>query len=272
VKAASFTDQVQQRITAIVFSILIPSVELGAIRLNAAAPTPIEIQAILSKLSGSPYNREGSPNQIETGLLNYYRDRGFLDCSVHASPQTATAASPHTILVPFQVDVVPGVQYRLAGIQVAAGLPLSQADFDRQSGIHPGDIADGIRIRDSLQLLVQQYHNKGFMRAAPQLTPTYDRAHATVSYTVSVNPGPVYTMGRLAIEHVAGTLRGAILASWKMPEGSVFNESAVMDYFSDRKLSSDLKRTFATVNVKYIPHLDDAQKTVGVELILENKH
>lgn len=273
VKAVPFTDPVQQKITAMEFSILIPSVVLGAVRLDAASPAPpIEVQDILSRLSGAAYDRQGSPNQIETGLLNYYHDRGFLDCAVHATPQAAIAASEHAILIPFQVSVVPGAQYRLAGIQLAPGLAISQADFDRQSGLHPGDIADGIRIRNSLQIILRQYHDKGLMKAAPQLTPAYDRAHATVSYTVSVNPGPVYTMGKLAIEHVAGDLRGAILASWKMPEGAVFNESAIMEYFADRKLSSDLKRTFATVNVRYILHLDDATKTVGVELILENKH
>jgi outer membrane protein assembly factor BamA len=273
VKAVPFTDPVAEKITAMDFSILIPPVVLGQIRFDAATPAPpIAVQDILSKLEGAPYDREGSPSQIETGLLNYYRDRGYLDCAVHAAPQTAVAPSGRAILVPFQVSVIAGTQYRLAGIQLAPGLAVSQADFDSQSALHPGDIADGVRIRASLDFIVRQYHNRGFMRAAPHLDSVYDRAHSTVSYTVSVNPGPVYAMGRLAIEHVAGDLRGEMLASWKMPEGAVFNESAIMDYFSDRRLSSDLRRTFATVTPHYILHVNDDTHTVDLQLILESKH
>jgi outer membrane protein assembly factor BamA len=281
VKAVPFTDPVAQKITQMDFSILIPPVVLGEVRLDAASPAPAPefaagLHEILSRLSGVPYDRQGSPNQIETGMLNYYRDRGFLDCAVHTAPQAAVEPSDRAILVPFQVSVAPGVQYRIAAFELAPGLAVSQADFDRQPNLHPGDIADGARIRASLEWLAHQYHDTGHVRAQTSLAPTYDRAHATVRYTVNIDPGPVYTMGRLAIENVSGQLRGEILASWKMAPGSAFNESAIMDYFSDRKLSSDLKRTFAVANVKYILHIDDTAKSVGVELILqpkpENKH
>jgi outer membrane protein insertion porin family len=273
VKAVPFTDLVQQKITAMEFSILIPAVELGVVRLDAASPAPpIEVQDILSKLQGAPYDREGSPNQIETGLLNYYHDRGFLDCAAHATPQTAMAASEHAIVIPFQVSVVPGAQYRLAGIQLAPGLAVSQADFDRQSGIHPGDIADGQHVRANMEFIMRQYHNRGFMRAKVKLVPSYDRARTMVSYTVNVDPGPVYTMGQLAIEHVSGDLRGAILAAWKMPAGAVFNEGAIMGFFATHGVNPALERTFATVNVRYVLRVNDDTHTVDLELILENKH
>jgi outer membrane protein insertion porin family len=276
VKAAPYTDLAAQKITAIDFSIYIPDVLLGPVRFDPASPAPAPemaaaVQDILSKLAGLPYDRQQSPGEIAANLLAYYRDRGFLDCAVHAAPGAAVRASEHAILIPFQVSVAPGPEYRIAALDLAPGVAVSQADFDRQSAVHPGDVADGARLRASLDALTRQYHDTGHVRAQASLAPTLDRAHATVRYTISVNPGPVYAMGRLAIENVAGDLRTEMIAAWKMPEGAVFNESAILEYFSDRKLNSDLKRTFATVTPRYVLHIDDATKTVGVELILMKK-
>ncbi len=278
VKAVPFTDPKQQVITFMDFSVYVPEVHLGAIHLDAPPSSPqiaIAVRDILSKLQGSPYSRQDSPGQIETSLISYYRDRGFFDCAVHATPQPAVEVPidqiVNVIRVPFSASVTPGPLYHLSSVQLAPGLAVSPADFDRVSNLHPGDPADASLIAPALDFLTRQYHNKGYVRAKTQLTPTIDRARATVSYAVSVDPGPVYTMGRLAVENVSGQLRAMILSTWKMPAGSVFNESAIMDYFSDRKLPSDLRRTLAMATVRYVLHIDDDTKTVDVELILQKK-
>jgi len=278
VKVVPFTDPKVQAITSMDFSIYIPDVLIGAIQLDAPQITPqaaTALRDIASKLTGQPYDREGSRDLIQTSLQVDCRNRGFLDCAVHAAPQPAVQTTldqlRRPIHIPFSASIVPGPLYRLSSIQLAPGVTVPQADFDRLSGLHPGDPADLTRIQQALDALTRQYHDTGHVRAQSTLAPAIDRAHSTVAYTVNVDPGPVYTMGRLAIENVSGNLRGMILATWKMAPGSVFDESAIMDYFSDRKLPSDLKRTFATATIRYILHIDDATKTVGVEIILQKK-
>lgn len=278
IKAVPFTDPKVQAITEIDFSVYIPDVLIGPVKLNAPGPTPeisAAAQGIASGLEGQPYDRLGSPDLIQTSLSVYYRDHGYLDCAVQPAPQPAFQTTiddlRHPIHVPFAVSVDPGPLYHFSAIQLAPGLAVSQADFDAASNLHPGDPADLTRLRPALDFITSQYHNTGHVRAQASLAPAIDRAHTTVAYTIHVAPGPVYTMGRLAVENVAGDLRAMILATWKMPEGAVFNESAIMAYFSDRKLPSDLKRTFAAASVKYVLHIDDAAKSVGVELILSKK-
>lgn len=278
VRALPFTDPKLQAITSMDFSIYIPDVLIGPIQLDASAATP-QVAAALrdaaAPLTGQPYDRLGSPDLIQTTLLVECRNRGYLDCAVHAVPQTpvevAVALIVRAIRIPFAVALVPGPQYRIASIQLAPGLAVSQSDFDRLSGLHPGDPADLGRLQQALDALTRQYHDTGHVRAQAKLTPAIDRTHATVAYTVSVDPGPVYTMGRLAIENVSGQLRAMILDTWKMPQGAVFDESAINAYFTDRKLPSDLKRTFATATVQYTLHIDDQTKTVGVEITLAKK-
>ncbi len=87
VAAIPYTDRKLQKVTAISFTITAPPVQVGAIQLDGSSPSlDKKAQEILAKQSGSDYDHEGSPNQVETNLGNYYRDKGYLEATVHAAP------------------------------------------------------------------------------------------------------------------------------------------------------------------------------------------
>jgi outer membrane protein assembly factor BamA len=273
VTATPYTDQRLHQVSAMSFSITAPPVEVGEIRLDsAAAPLDAKATETLAKLIGSAYDVEGSPNQIETNLGNYYRDKGYLEAAVRAIPQGAPVVSPEGVHIPFLVSVSTGALYKLAGVQLAPGLLVTQEEFDRQSHIHPGDIATSQYVRENWEFIARQYHNKGYMQARILPTPSYDRTQGTVSFTVTAEPGPVYTMGKLTIENTADDLRAAMWSAWKLPTGAVFNESALSSYFAGQDVHSALGRTFASTNCKYKLTMDDDAHTVDVSLRLERKN
>jgi outer membrane protein assembly factor BamA len=209
---------------------------------------------------------------IATNLVNYYRDEGYLEVEVRAEPQTAPVITPEAIRIPFQVSIAPGAVYKLSAVQLAPGLLVSQADFDRQSNIHPGDIADGSHVRENWHYIERRYHNKGYMKAKVHPVPSLDRARGTVSFAVTVEPGPVYNMGTLTIQGVSDDLRAAMLAGWTMPTGAVFNESAILGFFATHDVNPALERVFASVDVKYVLNLNDEARVVDLVLRLERKH
>ena len=255
------------------FAMTSPPVEIGEIHTDSAsAVLDSKAQEILGKLTGSPYDVEGSPSQIATYLGNYYRDNGYLEASIQATPQPAPVITPEAVHIPFVISVAPGALYRLTGVQLAPGLLVTQAEFDHQSNIHPGDIADGQHVIQNWQFISRQYHNKGYMKASVHPIASFDRAHGTVSFAVSVEPGPAYTMGTLTIANVSDEVRAAMLAAWKMPAGAVFNEGAVLGYFATHDVNPALERVFATVNLKYNVQLNDENHTVDVTLRLEKRH
>jgi outer membrane protein insertion porin family len=272
IMATPFTDQKLRQVTAISFFITAPPVVVGELHLNAAAVTDPAAQEILVKQSGSPFDREGSPNQIATNLGNYYRDKGYLDVDVQASPQFPATASAEAIHVPFNVSLSTGPLYRLQSVQLAPGVLVTQAEFDKQSHIHPGDVADRIRVLENWEFLARQYHNRGYMKAEVHPTPSLDRAQGTASFTVNVEPGPLYTMGTLKIDNVSDDIRTMMLAAWKMPAGVVFNESAVRGFYAIGDRNPTLNRLFAAVNCRYNLTLNDDTHTVDVVLKLEKRH
>jgi outer membrane protein insertion porin family len=273
VAAMPYTDQKLHAITAMSYSITTPPVRVGEIRLEGASP-PLDPKAmeILTRLAGSAYDVEGSPAQIETNLGNYYREQGYLEAAVHATALNSPVIASEAIHIPFQVSVLPGPMYKLTSIQLAPGLLVTQADFDRQAHIHPGDTADGAHVRENWHFIERQYHNKGYMKAVIHPTASFDRAQGTVSFTVTADPGPVYTMGKLMIQNSAEDLRAAMLAAWKLPAGEVFNEGAILTYFTSQGDKTPLGRTFASANCKYQLTLNDDTRTVDVMLRLEKRN
>ncbi len=191
------TSEAVSRKSTVIFSITAPPVSVGEIHLDPKSPA-LEPKAadILKGLTGTPYDQEGSPSQISTNLGNYYRDKGYIEVTIVASPQNPPVASADAIRIPFQVSFAPGILYKIAGVRLAPDLFVKQADFDRQANIHPGDIADGERVRQNWEFIARQYHNRGYLQANIHPTPSFDRENGTVSYDVTAVPGPVYTMGR----------------------------------------------------------------------------
>ena len=109
------------------------------------------------------------------------------------------------------------------------------------------------------------------MKASVHPSPICDRTKGTVTYAVTVEPGAEYHMGNLTIENVSDDLRALMLSAWKMPPGSIFNESAVLNYFAIGDANQTLKRVFTAVNCKYVLTLHDDTRTVDVVLRLEKK-
>ena len=66
-------------------------------------------------------------------------------------------------------------------------------------------------------------------------------------------------------------LRAAILAKWKMPPGTVFNEGAVRGFFATTNVNPEFERVFATVNVHVAQQQNDDAHTVDVTVRLEKK-
>jgi outer membrane protein assembly factor BamA len=273
VSVVPFNDPGKQKVAGMSFSIDSPPVLVGEISLDPSSPAlDPGAREIIAKQSGSPYNATGSPSQIATYLGNYYRDKGYLEAAIDAAQHGAPAVTPEAIHVPFSVSVAPGPMYKLAGVKLDPGILVTQADFDHQSNIHPGDVADGQHVTQNWEYIARQYHNKGYIKATVHPTAAFNRAEGTVVFSVSVDPGPVYTMGTLKVENVSDDLRAAILSAWGMPAGAIFNEGSIRGFFATNGVHPSLERVFANVNLSYVMHLNDDTHTVDLALRLEKKH
>jgi outer membrane protein assembly factor BamA len=270
---APFTDPKTDKITAISFTITIPEIRVGEVQVEGASPAlAAEAARAVTHLAGSAYSNEGSISQIETALTNFYAERGYLEIAAHAAIKGSIVADAQGAHVPFTATVTEGTQFKLASIKLAPGLIVSQGDFDKQSGLHPGDTVSLSKLRAEWEFVARQYHNKGMVRARILPTATLNLTGATAAYTVDVEPGPVYAMGTLTVENVTDDLRAAIIQAFPVHTGATFDEGAIASMTAIHDADSALERVFANNNLRYVLKLHDDTHIVDLVLSLERKH
>lgn len=258
-------------VAAIRMDIATPPVLVGDFKEEVGSNTLDEpAQRILAQQTGSPFDTEGTAAHVEADLRTHYFDLGYLEAEIHAQPRLPATATATEIRVPLILSVSTGPMYRLAGVQLAPEAVVTQAEFDHQSHIHAGDVADVTHMRANWDYMRQQYHNRGMLKANVIATPTFDRDKGAVTYVVTVEPGPLYSMGKLSLENVTDELAAQMLKQWKMAAGAAFDESAITDFFATGNEDPSLARTFAMSNCTYALKLNDDQ-TVDVVLKLEKK-
>ncbi len=269
--AAPYSD-LSQKIVAISFSIISPAVQVGEIQLEGASPAIAEKARVLAAKSiGSAYSTDGSPSQLETSISNFYHELGYLQASVHATAMTTPVVDQSGVNIPFSAKVDEGPKYRLESVQLAPDLVVTQAAFDRQSGLHPGDVVSPEKLRGNWMFINRQYHNKGFMKAQVRATPIYAPSQGTVSFAVAVDPGAVYAMGTLNVDNLSGDLRAAFLAAWKIPEGAPFNEGAILSLGATHGVNPIVEKVLSVANLRYSLNVHDDSRTVDVHLLLEKR-
>ena len=276
VAAVPFTDQKLMQVTAMSYAITAPPVRVGQIHLEGVSP---EMQAKVKQIADhamkTDYITENAAGNIEHSFALLYTDEGYVTVKVHAERSGNTIAGSEAIEIPYNVTVEEGRLYKLGSIHLPSGELLNMAEINKIAGVGSNSVEKmsvkgGVALRTALLYVTGQYKSKGYMDCVVTPHSQLDEAAGIVNYTFEVQPGPVYTMGKLIIQNTADDLRAAMWSAWKIPTGAVFNESAIQTYYSSQG-NTPLGRTFASANCKYTLAKDLESHTVDVALLLEKK-
>jgi len=251
------------------YAIAEPAVKVGTITVNGGSAREIDIffGKRLAKISGTVYESGASEEQIRATVAKFYSGNAYVDAKIDVKMQAALSTA-NSIQLPFSVAVTPGKQYTLTGITAAPGLLMTQAEMDQLIHKKPGNLADFDHVQSPLSALEMRYHRKGQVAAKIHATPTLNRAASSVHYNVTVNPGPVYRMGKLDIAQIQPDIATNIMTAWKLQPGAVFDEAAILQLLAVGDANPLLARTFTSVELRYNLTLNDEDHTVDVQLRL----
>ncbi|MGD0547590.1 MAG: hypothetical protein ABR991_07145 [Terracidiphilus sp.] len=276
VTATPFTDPKLHTVTAMSYAITDPPVRVGEIQLEGVSPEmQAKAEGVAHRAAKFDYNTENSAGNLERAFVTFYSDEGYAAVKVHAAQAGNPVAGSAAIEIPFHVTIEEGRHYKLGAIRLPSGQALTQAEINKAAGIQSTKtekltIKDGVTLRTALSYVAGQYKSKGYMDCVVTPHPQFDEAAGAVNYNLEIDPGPVYTMGKLTIANGADDLRAAMLAAWKLPEGAVFNEDVLRTYFYSQG-NTPLGRTFASATCRYKLTRNLETHTVDVALLLEKK-
>jgi outer membrane protein assembly factor BamA len=264
-------------VAAINFSIIAPKVQVGEIQLQGVSPSlRAPVQALAASIMKTPYDSDRSVADLVHAFEAFYIELGYANVQVHAALSGAPVVTADSIQVPFSVAINQGKYYEVGAVYMPSGEKITEEAMNVAAGITPDNatekltIKGGVTLQNAMQFADGQYKSKGYMETVLTPRAQFDEAHGIVNYKLEVQTGPVYKMGKLTIEDVADDVRAKMLANWKMPEGAVFNEREVFNFYYKQR-NVPLALIFATTACKYKLAQNADTRTVDVTLRLEKR-
>jgi outer membrane protein insertion porin family len=228
-------------------SLPVASVQFG----DPWASADAHVHQSLADIIGKPYSRM----TIELFELEQVRPLYFTTGHLQvkfAAPVVKfqgdpNAPAPSQVVVTLAID--PGPVYHLGGVQFSGNTVMDTATLNGFTGLKSGDIADGMQISGAWDKIDQAYAHQGRLDA--KLTPqeTIDNATSTVTYSVSIDEGPLYRMGDLVITGLSLDGENRVRAAFHLSPAQIFDQVYVDQFIA--KLQKPTPEIFGDLPVHY---------------------
>lgn len=235
ITAVPATDLATGEAMSVQFHIDAPPVQIGSVTFaGASSAWRDSLTAIQKAAAGQDYD-DATEATLATALRAIYHRQGYLDEQmsdfVRGEPQIADGK----VMVPVTATITEGPQYRLTALRLSGDVLMSPADFAKVSRLHPGDVVNEDLLRQTLAAVAMPYKSHGYLRANIQSEPALDNAAHTISYTISVQPGPVFHMGQLSLVNLSEEQKAEVLKYWPLHTGDVYDATVAVTFLLNNK-------------------------------------
>jgi outer membrane protein assembly factor BamA len=212
------------------YQIVAPPVEVGSVHLSGvSAEWADPVLAIQKAAVGEDFD-PATEATLEAALRAIYHRQGYLEMTVNGYAHGTPEVADGKVMVPVSATVAEGAQYRVRGMHFAGDAVVTADEFNRMAKLHLADIANEDLLRGTLAAMAVEYKSRGYLRAKLDAAPALDAKTRTVDYTVSVVPGPEFTMGTLGLVNVSDEQKAEILKVWPLKEGDPYNAVLVAQF------------------------------------------
>ncbi len=272
VTATPFGAAGTRKVSAMNFSIASPEVRVGELKIQGVSPElQARVKAVADHAVGSTFDTDNSAANLEHAFATFYADEGYAAVKVHATRSGDPVIGAAAVDIPFSVTIEQGRLYKLGAIHLPPDALVSPAEIDKITSAQAAT-AKGSTARAVWALIASRYHSKGYVDFAVTPHPEFDEAAGVVSYTVELNPGPVYHLALLKFDNVSEDLRKLLMRNWQMFPGDPFDESYVSGFIAKAQTSDPvLMRTLAGVKVSYDVRADPTSHDVNLIIRLEKR-
>lgn len=212
-----------------------PPVQVGMVSFaGVVAPWNEPVGAIAKAAEGQNYD-SATEATLYTALKAIYHRQGFLEMSMNGYAHGVPEVSGDKVLVPVSATIEEGAQYRIGAMTLSGGVLMTPEEFAKAAKLHAGDVANEDLLRGTLAIVGQPYRSHGYLRAKIDAVPSFDSASHTVSYAITVQPGPVFHMGGLSLVNLSAQQKADVLRYWPMREGDVYDATVATGFLVKNK-------------------------------------
>ena len=203
---------------------------------------------------GSLYTEAGFRELLDTAIRPVYEARGRLRVSFPRirAETVSDVAGLHVF-----VTVSEGVSYTLGKVAIEGATPVEPGVLLKAGDFKSGDVANFDRVNEGLERIRKALRHAGYLDAKATTRRTIDDPKTTVNVAVAIDPGALFTMGKLEIKGLDLDSEAEINRIWTLKEGKPFNPD-YPDLFLNRvreeSLFDNLGTTKADVRIDAKAH------------------
>ena len=123
----------------------------------------------------------------------------------------------------------------------------------------PGEAADLTKIEVGLRQVRGSYRQRGYMRQRSSMTPKPDAATRRLTLGVTIEEGPQFRMGELAITGMTDPEAEALRKKWRLKAGDIYDDAYAQQFRSENGT--------ATRRLALQPELDAARRVVDLRIV-----
>jgi len=170
---------------------------------------------------GAPYTEDLFRQILGAAIRPLYEDEGYVRA---AFPELRTKPAEGEIKgVHVFVTVNEGEKYGLGRVAIDGQCPLPAGELLRAGAFKSGDNNVRAHVAEGVERMRQAVRRAGYLDAQVFSERKIDDGKKTVNYTVRVEAGPQYQMGKLAVNGLDLSGEAEIKRIWKLEEGRPFN-------------------------------------------------
>jgi outer membrane protein assembly factor BamA len=214
-------DQPSVRLTTVHLSMLAPQ--------EAAAALTPGLQQAVNLAPRHPFNEGLSGLTLEDLLLEPFRRAGYIQSSLDNLQRTVvpSPSDPNLFLLTYTARIVTGDPWKISTISWIPTPLYSAADFDRDTRLHPGDLANDTALLNLEGLIADAYRSQGYLHVYVLPHPVPDAAAHTIAYTLEPIPGDIYRLKAVNVTGLPPSAQKAFDTAWTMKAGDPYSEIAV---------------------------------------------
>jgi outer membrane protein insertion porin family len=219
-------------------------------------PAGILQTAMYGVAIGVPYSEPRVRQLLDNTIRPFYEAHGLLRV---AFPKIETAPAKDVDGISVTVQVTPGPAYKLDRVTFV-GADYSRSEWNSLSKLKTNQTVNFDEVKAAQERIRADLRRQGHLDASSKVTRDVDDTEHTVAIEFQIDPGPLYTLGKLEFIGLDIVSEPEIRKMWGLAPGRPFN-AEYPDHFltrvKDGGLFDNLKNTRAETKINAGDHTVD---------------
>jgi outer membrane protein insertion porin family len=165
------------------------------------------------------YSKQKLQGDLEA-LRNFYQNRGYLEFEIES---TQVSISPDKDDIYITINVNEGPRYTIGDVRLAGDLAVDEAELRRLVLVKAGDTYSRERLQRTAKGISDRLGAEGYAFANVNAVPEIDRAKASASFTIFVDPGRRVYVRRINVSGNSKTRDEVVRREMRQIEGAWFD-------------------------------------------------